>query len=130
MGERIPQTGGSAVCRQNLSGVHDACRVESVLDAVHQLHFDAGADGGEFVTLQLAYAVLCGNGTAEGQYDAVDDCVHVTPAGDKVRFVGSDRLGYIVMNIAIAQMAKGADTCTGQGLQNGGVGLSQKLRDF
>ena len=59
-----------------------------------------------------------GNRTAQRQHDAVHGFVHVPPAGEELRLVRPHRLGNIVMDVAVAQMAEGADTGARDGSKN------------
>ncbi|MNL32949.1 hypothetical protein D3C87_1548330 [compost metagenome] len=55
------------------------------------------------------------------------DLVHIPPATDEFSFVRTNRLGNIVVDVAIAQMAEGADAGAGNGGKNG---LFRRCHEF
>ncbi|MNY39491.1 hypothetical protein D3C86_1741750 [compost metagenome] len=46
------------------------------------------------------------------------DLVHIPPAAEEFGLVGTDRLGNIVMDIAVTQMAEGTDARARDGGEN------------
>src|SRR5690349_20961109 len=104
----------SRIEADDLSRVHDIGGVEGALDAAHQ----------------LADAVLGRDRAAMRKHPSMHDMVHLVPAGDEGVLVGAERLGNIVMNIAVAHMAEGADAGARHRRHDSFFGLGHEMRDL
>src|SRR5260370_40356320 len=91
---------------QHLARVHDAEWIEHRLDGTHQLDRDLVFHLRQFIALEHADAMLGGDRSTHPQYDVEYHRIDLVPARKKLRRIAADRLAYIVMDIAGAEMAE------------------------
>src|SRR4051794_21916303 len=108
-GRATPRTATACAERSNqLARVHDAERVERVLDRLQCMNPAGGREAGEFAPLQLADAVLGGDRAAGGRDEVVDH------ARDRFAFAlipvgrGMAAGAHVKVDVAVAEMAEAA----------------------
>src|SRR4051812_2076979 len=114
---------------QHLPRIEDALRIERALQRLHQLVGDRVLDLRQVVALDDADAVLGGNRAAVFQHDPVDGVVHLVPTLEVLGFVGADRLGDVVVNVAVADVAEWHWPAAGNELARRGVAFLDERRD-
>ena len=90
----------------NLTGIHDAGRVEGSLHPAHQVDRHRRRGGDQFVALQLADAVLGRDRTVKAAHDIVHGLVHGVVEAEKRLVVAVDRPGDVIVEIAVAHVAE------------------------
>src|SRR5271166_1677347 len=101
---RMAPSGAKAL--KYLAGIEDALGIEHALEAAHEVERDRILHRRQQIALEHADAVFGGDRAAELLHDREYRSVDLVPALEIVRLVGADRLGDVVMDIAVAEMAE------------------------
>ena len=114
---------------ENLTGIHDAFRIERFFDPVHLFLLDIRLVSGEFPALELANAMFCAETALQSRGDIVDAGFDVMGPGQEGFAVTADGLHKIEMNIAVTDMAERGDTDAGDRVTGANAGAVQEFRD-
>ncbi|KAG0922876.1 hypothetical protein G6F32_014486 [Rhizopus arrhizus] len=91
---------------QHLARVHQPLRVQRTLDPPHQRQFDGTLVARQFVARELADAVLGADGAAMRMHAVMHHAIDLALQGQQFAFGLAGRVGHVVMQVAVAQMAE------------------------
>src|SRR3989338_8361431 len=114
----------------NLTRIHQPMRVERVLDAAHQLQFQRALVVMEILALELTQAMFGADAAIESRDNLVHKAIHfMLMLSNECRVLRGIRHGRVVVNIAVADVAKGDAAYAGEGAMQRGIGLRDEFRD-
>ncbi|WKT97695.1 alpha-amylase family glycosyl hydrolase [Micromonospora soli] len=121
--------GGCHLIRQQLSGVHQAPRVEQLLEPAHEVQLVAALVVGDDPPLRLPQPVLGADAAVAGAGGVVDDPSEVSRA--RLEFGVAAALGFaeVVVQVAVADVAVRHDPDARDQLPECPVGAGQERRD-
>src|SRR5258706_15855001 len=107
---RRSRTGSATRCRRNpssedLPGVHQAVRIEGLLDRAHEVELEGTLVALDFLALQHAQPMLGADRAAERAHHFVDNVVHFRRFEEKLRRFLALGLGAVVVDVAVADVA-------------------------
>src|SRR5690606_25568335 len=113
--------------RHHLLRVHDPLRVQRRLDGPHQIELDLALVMSELLALEAADAVFGADAAVHGGDDAVNRVIELAPARQVLGPVHAYRLGDVVVDVAVADMAERAGTGTGDRLLDHRIRLLDEI---
>ena len=103
--------------------------VEGGADGLHGADLDGGLIAPGFIGLEAAEAVFGADRAVVAGDDVVDDLRALGPEGEEGGVVAAGRAEHVVVEIAVADVAEGADADAGVEAVQGGLGLVEEVGD-
>src|SRR5262249_46715158 len=117
------------LAHKQFSRVHDPVGIKRTLEAAHQVELNALLVMFQLFQARLAHAVLCADGAAEIGDDIVNDAIDMRSLLVEAGGIPVEWAHGVVMDVAIANMAKRALTHAGTSCGEGRIGALDELGD-